>query len=91
MTPPIVELERVTKRFGGVTAVDEVSLALHPGRTLGVVGESGCGKTTRGRPLLSMQQPHAWRVILDGEDLGALSHEQLRRRRSKMQIIVQDP
>ena len=57
MSAPIVELDRVTKRFGRVTAVDAVSLSLHAGRTLGVVGESGCGKSTTARLIVGLERP----------------------------------
>ena len=71
--------------------VREVSLALEPGRTLGVVGESGCGKSTLGRALLRLIKPSGGQVLWQGEDMAAMPDEALRRRRSEMQIIFQDP
>jgi oligopeptide transport system ATP-binding protein len=71
--------------------VHDVSFALDPGRTLGVVGESGCGKSTLGRALLRLIKPTAGRVVWQGDDLAALAPETLRKRRSEMQIIFQDP
>ena len=90
MTPPIVELERVTKRFGGVTAVDEVSLALHPGRTLGVVGESGCGKSTTARLIVGLERPSAGELRFNGAPYGR-SGRTLRAARKAIGMIFQDP
>ena len=70
MTAPIVELEAVTKRFGGVTAVDDVSLALHAGRTLGVVGESGCGKSTTARLIVGLERPSGGALRFNGTPYG---------------------
>jgi len=90
VTPPIVELERVTKRFGGVTAVDEVSLALHPGRTLGVVGESGCGKSTTARLIVGLERPSAGELRFNGAPYGR-SGRALRAARKAIGMIFQDP
>ena len=90
MTPPIVELERVTKRFGGVTAVDEVSLALHPGRTLGVVGESGCGKSTTARLIVGLERPSTGELRFNGAPYGR-SGRALRAARKAIGMIFQDP
>ena len=76
---------------GEVRAVDGVTLRLAPGRTLAVVGESGCGKTTLGRALVMLQAIQGGRVIFEGEDLGALSPRALRARRSRFQMVFQDP
>ena len=70
MSAPIVELDRVTKRFGGVTAVDAVSLELHPGRTLGVVGESGCGKSTTARLIVGLERPSDGALRFNGTPYG---------------------
>jgi oligopeptide/dipeptide ABC transporter ATP-binding protein len=90
VTPPIVELERVTKRFGGVTAVDEVSLALHPGRTLGVVGESGCGKSTTARLIVGLERPSTGELRFNGAPYGR-SGRALRAARKAIGMIFQDP
>ncbi|GFO71185.1 peptide/nickel transport system ATP-binding protein/peptide/nickel transport system ATP-binding protein [Bathymodiolus japonicus methanotrophic gill symbiont] len=74
-----------------VKAVDDVSFTLEIGKTLALVGESGCGKTTLGKGLLSLIPSTAGQVIFDGVDLAALSSEELRAQRSAMQIVFQDP
>jgi peptide/nickel transport system ATP-binding protein len=76
---------------GYVKAVDGVSFALREGRTLALVGESGCGKTTTGKAILRLIEPTAGTVRYAGEDLGALSRAQMREKRAAMQIIFQDP
>jgi oligopeptide transport system ATP-binding protein len=74
-----------------VRALDDVSLSIARAEVLGVVGESGCGKTTLGRTLLYLQRPTSGTVTFDGVTLGSLSPEDLRRRRRRMQIVFQDP
>ena len=69
-----------------VHAVDSVSIDVPPGKTVGLVGESGCGKTTLGRVAIRLLPPDAGRVIFEGLDITALSGEELRRIRKKMQI-----
>ena len=75
---------------GKVKAVDGVSFSVERGRTFGLVGESGCGKSTTGYALLQLIRPTAGRVMFEGVDLGALDVKRLRRMRRKMQIIFQD-
>ncbi|MBD2769168.1 ABC transporter ATP-binding protein [Hymenobacter sp. BT664] len=74
-----------------VRAVDDVSFTLYPGETIGLVGESGCGKTTLGRALLRLTEPTAGRILFEGTDLAKLSGGDLRRRRRDLQLVFQDP
>lgn len=81
-------LQRVTSHF---KAVDGVSFNVKPGETLGLVGESGCGKTTVGRTLLRLQPASGGRVLFDGHDVFAASGNELQKLRRDMQIVFQDP
>ncbi|MBU6119806.1 ABC transporter ATP-binding protein [Hymenobacter siberiensis] len=74
-----------------VRAVDNVSFTLYPGETIGLVGESGCGKTTLGRALLRLTEPTAGSILFEGTDLAKLSSGDLRRRRRDLQLVFQDP
>jgi oligopeptide transport system ATP-binding protein len=98
----LLEVDRLVKHFpagggflGGpaslVRAVDGVSFAVHRGETVGLVGESGCGKTTTGRCILQLERPTSGRIVFEGVELGALSEQQLRTVRRRMQVIFQDP
>jgi len=99
---PLVQVRNLRKHFpvkkgvfrrtvAQVKAVDDVSFDVMPGETLGLVGESGCGKTTAGRSILRLIQPTAGEVLFEGEDVLAADREKLRKMRRHMQIIFQDP
>src|SRR5436189_807829 len=79
------------RQVGAVKAVDGITFDVHKGETLGLVGESGCGKSTTGRVILHLYKPTAGRVFFEGEDLTAQHGEELRRMRRRMQMIFQDP
>ena len=102
MSTPLLVVRRLTKHFpvragvllrkvGQVHAVDEVSFELEQGQTLGLVGESGCGKSTVGSTILHLQRPTSGQVLFDGRDLTTLPRAQWRGVRRDMQVIFQDP
>jgi oligopeptide/dipeptide ABC transporter ATP-binding protein len=80
-----------SKTVGNVKAVDDVSFTIKKGETLGLVGESGCGKTTVGRAILRLIEPTAGQVLFDGKDITAMQYKELKQYRKEMQIIFQDP
>ncbi len=103
---PLVELKEMRKYYEqesgwldrffpgeepSVKAVDGISLDVHEGETLGLVGESGCGKSTAGRALLHLNPPTDGTVVFAGQDLGTLSKSELREKRKDMQMVFQDP
>jgi oligopeptide/dipeptide ABC transporter ATP-binding protein len=79
------------RQIGKVHAVDGISFTIKPGETLGLVGESGCGKTTVGRSVLRLYSPTEGKVLFDGKDLSKLKKRQMQHLRKQMQIIFQDP
>ncbi|TKT79040.1 ABC transporter ATP-binding protein [Aquamicrobium sp. LC103] len=101
-TPPLLRVENLQMHFpvykgilrrrtGAVRAVDGLTFEIRKGETLGLVGESGCGKSTTGRALLRLYKATGGRIVFDGSDIASLEGEALRRMRPRMQMIFQDP
>ena len=99
---PLLEVRHLVKHFtvgggmfggahGLVRAVDDVSFTISRGETLGLVVESGCGKTTTGRAILQLDRPTSGQVLFEGRDLATLDEAGLRDMRRRMQVIFQDP
>lgn len=103
MTQPLLKLEGLKKHFptstggafskvkGTVKAVDGIDLEINAGQTIGLVGESGCGKTTAGRTILKLYEPTDGKIIFEGEDITNLTPKKMKPYRSQMQMIFQDP
>ena len=100
---PVLKIEGLQKYFatttggafskvkGTVKAVDGVDLEIYPGQTVGLVGESGCGKTTAGRTILKLYEPTGGKIYFEGQDITSFTPKQMKPLRSKMQMIFQDP
>jgi len=88
---PVTQGIILQRQVGAVRAVDGLDFAIKKGETLGLVGESGCGKSTTGRAILQLYRPTAGQVLFEGQDLCKLDGEKLRMMRRKMQMIFQDP
>src|SRR5881227_3584135 len=103
MSPPLLEVEGLTKHFpvtialfprrktAWVKAVDGIDFAVDPGETLGVIGESGCGKTTTSKLILLQEGPTSGAIRFDGEDIAGLEGPELMRYRREVQVVFQDP
>ena len=103
MSQPILKLEGLKKHFNTTTggafnkqkavlkAVDGIDLELYEGQTVGLVGESGCGKTTAGRTILKLYEPTEGKIIFEGEDIAGYSRAKMKPLRRQMQMIFQDP
>lgn len=95
MSKPILIVEHLKKYFqtpkGTLQAVDDVSFSIEQGKTLGIVGESGCGKSTTGRTILRLLEPTDGKVLFEGQNILSLSKREMRTKRKEMQIIFQDP
>jgi oligopeptide/dipeptide ABC transporter ATP-binding protein len=103
MNEPLLRVEHLRKHYpftrgvllsrtiGEVKAVDDISFTIDTGRTLGLVGESGCGKTTTSKVILSLEQPTGGRVLLEGKPIHGLRGEALRNYRALVQAVFQDP
>ncbi|MDO5044228.1 MAG: dipeptide ABC transporter ATP-binding protein [Coriobacteriia bacterium] len=99
---PLLEVKHLSKRFpigsgllsglsGHVSAVDDISFDIKPGETLGLVGESGCGKSTTGKCLIRLEEPSDGTITFDGKDVGTMNKRELKDFRKEMQFIFQDP
>src|SRR5213080_3596546 len=100
---PLVEIENLKVYFpiksglvldrhvGDIRAVDDISLTIKRGETVGLIGESGCGKSTVGRTILRLYKPTSGRIIFDGRDISTLGEGELRPIRRRMQMVFQDP
>lgn len=90
-SPPLLEVSDLTVRYGDVTAVDDVCLSVARGEVLGLVGESGCGKSSLARAVLRLSPVAGGRINLEGREITRLPERDLRPLRSRMQMVFQDP
>jgi oligopeptide/dipeptide ABC transporter ATP-binding protein len=92
---PLLHIEKLTKVFRqgrhSLRAVDDVSFEIYPGETVGLVGESSCGKTTTARCIMGLDKPTSGHILFDGLDVTALGRRQMRRQRRWLQMVFQDP
>lgn len=88
---PLFDIKKLSKQYGSHTAVDQFSLEIFRGETVGLVGESGCGKTTVGRLLLRLLEPSSGQILYRNQDLCQISTKEMRTLRKNMQMVFQDP
>jgi oligopeptide/dipeptide ABC transporter ATP-binding protein len=88
---PVTRGALITRKIGDIKAVDRISFDIQAGETLGLVGESGCGKTTTGRAILKLIEPSGGQIVYNGQDITPLNKKAMGRLRREMQIIFQDP
>lgn len=92
---PLLEVKNLKKYFqtpkGTLHAVDDISFSIEKGRTLGVVGESGCGKSTTGRTILRLNEPTSGEILFEGKNIVTCSNKEMRQLRTDMQMVFQDP
>jgi oligopeptide transport system ATP-binding protein len=88
---PVTRGAMVTRKIGDIKAVDRISFDIYQGETLGLVGESGCGKTTTGRVILKLVEPSAGKIVYDEQDITPFDKKRMAPLRREMQIIFQDP
>lgn len=95
MADKILEVKNLKKYFqtpkGTLHAVDDVTFTIERGKTLGIVGESGCGKSTTGRTILRLLEPTSGEVLFEGKDVTKYNKDEMRKMRKEMQLIFQDP
>ena len=95
LSKPLLEVNHLKKYFNSknneVRAVDDVSFTIKPGETLGLVGESGCGKSTTGRTIINLYEPTGGEVIFEGKDVTKLNKKEMKQFYQNMQMIFQDP
>src|SRR5450756_2556753 len=88
---PITKGVLIQRHSGDIKAVDGISFNVKRGETLGLVGESGCGKSTTGKAIMQLPRPTSGEVVFEGRDMAKLSGEEQRRTRTRMKMIFQDP
>src|ERR1700674_102769 len=95
MIPPLVAVKRLSKHYPikdkNLIAVNDLSFEIYPSETLGLVGESGCGKSTTGRCLLRLEKPTSGSVFFEGKDIATMDADELHQLRCNAQVIFQDP
>src|SRR3984893_16827155 len=88
---PVTKGAVLRRRIGSVHAVSDITFSVMPGETFGLVGESGCGKTTTGRMIVALEPPTSGSIVINGEDIAKMGRGKLRTKRRDMQMMFQDP